>query len=42
MIVIIFEVGPILEKAERYFGLTGVFKLELMKQVAWRSPLGLP
>ena len=31
MIVVIFEVGPILEKAERYFDLTGVFKLDLEK-----------
>jgi heme-degrading monooxygenase HmoA len=31
MIVVIFEVGPILEKAERYFDLAGVFKLELEK-----------
>ena len=31
MIVVIFEEGPILEKAERYFDLTGVFKLELEK-----------
>ena len=31
MIVVIFEVGPILEKAERYFDFNGVFKVELEK-----------
>ncbi len=31
MIVVIFEMGPILEKAERCFDLAGIFRLELEK-----------